>query len=245
MGSEIVQPRITAQLLNATLPIANAEQRILLVGQMTAAGEANDGQLYTASEIGNSGREDDLFGPSSMLAEMVRATKRVSTSLRVDALPLDDASGTNAAVTTLITSVGGTALFPDTWTVFCGSEQNNSYDIAISVGDTPTEVAAAIVAAVSADTTSPFTAGNAAGTITFTSVHDGTVGNTVPIGVRRGAYGWDEIDMYAATMTLSVPGATDPTLTGILDVIDNIRYQAIVWPYPTDDEAEDELEGAE
>ena len=88
-------------------------------------------------------------------------------------------------------------------------------------------IADAIVAAVTADTKSPFSAGNTAGAVTLTASNDGTLANQLGVEV---------VITSAAGITLSVDvtettaGATDPTLTAVLDVATD-RYHLVNWPY--------------
>ena len=77
---------------------------------------------------------------------------------------------------------------------------------------------------LTADGDAPFTAANAAGVVTFTAENDGTLADDWGIKVE-GA-----IDSVTIAITAWTGGATDPTLTTVLDVIANIRYQTIIWP---------------
>lgn len=222
-GTQILQPDVSITLANADRSVSNTDQKVLLVGQMLAAGSASDGVLV--SNISSSGApENALFGEASMLAAIVRAFKADNPIVQVDAIPLDDAVGTPREVTITIV---GTATEAGTLVVVAGSVKLHSYDIAVADTNTETIIAAAIVTAVNADTKCPFTAANVAGIVTLTADNDGTIANTLGIetsGTIAGITG-----MAVAETT---PGATDPTLTGILDVATS-RYQAIVWPYGT------------
>lgn len=241
MGNTTIrQPLVTAQLLNAILPISNTAQRILLVGQKTAAGTAVEGELSTFTDIGDIGYENSLFGPSSMLAEMVRSVKRISPSLRMDAIPFDDASGTAAIYT--MTFVGDAADESDTWKIWAGSSEQHSVDVTLTVGDTVAAVIAAIEAAVNADTEAPVqVSSTTADTVVLTAENKGTVGSRLPIGIATTNFNFAEMGL-TAVITLTTPGATDPTTTSIFDAVDGLRYQGCVWPYPDDGEAEDEFE---
>ena len=220
-GTQVIQPDISITLTNADLAVSNLKQKILLVGQKLAGGSAPSGVVV--ENISSSGApEKALFGQSAMLAAMLREFKKENKIVRVDGLPLDDAVGTARAVTITIV---GTATEAGTLVVVAGSEKNHRFEIAVADGDTATAIAANIVTAVEADLNCPFSAANVAGVVTLTADNDGTVANDLGVeasGTIAGVTGFAVVE--------TVPGATDPTLTGILDVVTE-RYQAIVWPY--------------
>jgi len=223
MTTIIKQPKTTVNIVNASTTVGNTAQKILFVGQITSAATVADGAL--TESIPNDGSEDTLFGPDSMLAMMVRANKRRNQQVQVDAIGLDDASGTPATGTV---AVSGTATEAGTLTVITGSERNHKFSVAVSNGDTATVVGASIDTVVNADLTVPVTSSNSTGTVTMTAIHDGKFGNSIPLEVIGSVAG------ITTTVTTMASGATDPTLTGVLDVIGNRRYQAIVWGWPED-----------
>jgi phage tail sheath gpL-like len=221
MPTVIQQPSVTFALANADQEVQNTVQRLLLVGQMTAAGSATDGSLV--ENIGSTAApENALFGIDSQLAEIVRSVKRVAPQVRVDAIPLDDAGGATSRVMTLTITDSPTE--DGSFTVTAGSEVQNKYTISVSSGDTVTAVASGVAVAVNADTKSPFDAGNSAGVVTLTAVNGGEVANDLGVEMASSLGG------LAATLSETTPGATDPTLTDILDVATD-RYQGVVWPY--------------
>jgi len=64
--------------------------------------------------------------------------------------------------------------------------------------------------------------------VAITAANAGTYGNSIPLEIRG------EIAGISTTVTGMSGGATDPVLTSVFDVIGDRRYQAIVWPYPSD-----------
>ena len=229
MGNEIIQPSVSLSLVSASLSVSNAEQKILVVGQMGAAGTATDAALVP--NIGNSGEENALFQRDSHLAEMIRSIKRVAPQVQVDAIALDDPGGTAAAYT--ITLTGG-ASESGTIALVAGSEKNHKTSAIITSGETITASAVKIAAAINADLDAPFTAVAAIGVITLTAVNDGTVGNSMPVGaVPSGAFAGTIAGLTVA-VAQSVTGSGDPTDLGtsaIFDVVGNTRYQGVVCPY--------------
>lgn len=223
-GSQVRFPSVSVSVVNAGATVQNTAQKVLLVGQMTAAGSATDGALV--QNISSSGApENALFGEDSQLAAMIRAFKAVNPVGALDAIALDDDGSGVPRV--LDFTIGGSPTAAGSVRVVTGSDVNHSFTVAVASTDTPTDIAAAIVAAVNADAKVPFTAGNVAGAVTLTAVNDGTVANT--LGTRVDVSGAPGVSISVA-LTETTPGSVDPTLTGILDVATD-RYQGIVWPF--------------
>jgi phage tail sheath gpL-like len=224
MTTTILQPKVNVQIVNANVAVENTAQKILFIGQKTSAGSAVAGALNES--IANDGSEDSLFGRDSMLATLIRANKVRNQQVQVDAIALDDNGSTFA--TKIITLTSGPTTEAGSLTVIVGSERNHKFDIAISLGDTITEIALAIETAVNLDLDLPFTALAAAGVVTFTAINSGTYGNSLPLEIRGTVAG------VSSAVTVGITGATDPVLTTVFDVIGEKRYQAVVWPYPND-----------
>lgn len=221
-GSQVNQPDVSITLANADREVSNVAQKVLLVGQMLAAGTASDGVLET--NIASTGNpENALFGRSSMLAAMVRAFKLINPLVQVDALPLDDAAGTPRVV--FVTFVG-TSTEAGTLTINAGSETLHSIDVAIPISTAAAAIPALCVTAINLDLDCPFTAADeTGGVLSLTADNDGVVANDLGVETSGTIAG-----ITGMAVTEDTAGATDPTLTGILDVATD-RYQAVVWPY--------------
>lgn len=222
MGSQVVSnPEITFNIIPGQEEISNQPQKVLFIGQKTSAGSAASGDLD--QNIANGGAEDGLYGPDSMLAGMVRAYKRLNQVTRIDGISLDDNGSGVAATGTIV--VTGPATEDGTLVVTIGSDKNHKFTVAVSDTDSATVIGDAIEAAINADANVPVTAANVAGTITMTAVNDGTVGNGITIKIEGTIAG------VTHSVTAMASGATDPVLTGVLDVIGDERYQTIVAPF--------------
>jgi phage tail sheath gpL-like len=216
----IKRPKVTLSIIPATQLAGVVEQKVLIVGQMLAAGTAVAGDLI--QDLGNDGSEDTLFGRRSHMAGMVRAFKRENEVSQLDVIPLDDDGA--AVKGTAVAAVTGTATEDGSIFVTVGSETDHRYEVDISDGDTATDVGDAIVAAFANDLDAPFTQANVTGTVTFTAENGGTLCNDWSIKIEGAVAG------ISIALTGWTGGATDPTLTTVLDVIANIRYQTILWP---------------
>lgn len=223
-------PRVTLNMVQRDQIVSVEDQRVLIVGQKLAAGSANAGLVAdiprTAAEI------NALFGARSHLALMVRAFRKVNPWTKLDCIALDDASGTNATAKIVL---DGTATEAKTIYVDVVSSRNHSYEIDVEVDDDEVAVTAKVLAAVALDTQCPFTVAKSTtsatdDTFTFTSTHDGTISNSWLLRVRDAYNRPAAVAGLTFTLTGWASGATDPTLTSILDPVENIRYQTIVWP---------------
>lgn len=222
MGGEVVSnPEVTLNIIPGQEEISGKPQKVLFVGQKTSAGSATSGELN--QNIGNDGSEDGLYGPDAMLAGMIRAYKRLNQVTRIDGISLDDNGGGVAATGTVV--VAGTASEDGTLTVTIGSDKNHKFTIAVADTDTATVIGDAIEAAINADTKVPVTAANVTGTVTMTAVNAGTVANSITLKIEGAVAG------VTHSVTAMSSGATDPVLTGVLDVIGDERYQTIVAPF--------------
>ena len=214
----ISNPLVTLNILPANQEVGNVSQNVLIVGQGLAAGS------YTSGDLQQNVAEADissLFGAKSHIAQMLRAFKAINKVTAVDAIALDDAAGTEATGTY---AIAGTATEAGTLVFNIGSGTNRSYSIDVASGDAHTDVSAALEAAITADTTAPFSGSDTSGTVTITAENKGTIGNDYTLELTGSVAG------ITVTVTGMASGATDPTLTGLFDVIGTKRYQTIVYP---------------
>jgi len=218
----ILKPKQQWSIIPASLLAGVAGQNVLIVGQMLPAGTATADALLT--ELTNDTSVNNaLFGRTSHIAGMVRNFKRENGISRLDAIPLADDGGATQGTAVIAFVGGGGAGEAGTLTVAIGSENDHQYEIDVEDADTITEIGDKLVALTDADLDAPFTGVNAAGTVTYTAENGGTLCNDWDIRVSGSVSG------ITITLTGWTGGATDPSLTGILDVIGNIRYQTIIW----------------
>ena len=216
----ISRPSVTFNIIPASQLATVTAQKALIVGQMLGTGTATDGELI--QDHPDDGSEDTLFGARSHVAGMVRAFKRENKISQLDIIPLDDAGGATQGTATVVFT--GPSTEAGEVNIIVGSENDHNYEVSIASGDSATDIGDALEALITADTDAPFTAVNAAGTVTITAANGGTLCNDWGLKTTGTVAG------VTTTLTGWAGGATDPTLTSVLDVIGNIRYQTIVWP---------------
>ncbi len=122
------------------------------------------------------------------------------------AAPNAEAGGAVAGTATL--TFAGTATASGQWTV---KIDGRVYTGGIANGDTPTTSAAAVVAAISADSRSPVTAGNVAGVVTFTRKSKGVRGNDGSVYLTKGS----TAETVATGQTATIAGGTAMTGGGV------------------------------
>jgi phage tail sheath gpL-like len=136
--------------------------------------------------------------------------------LQLSAITLDDAGASVAAAGTA--TITGNATSVGVLSVNVGDQ---SVQVAVASGDTPTVQAAAIVAQVAKQPDLPVTAANAAGVITFTAKNKGTLGNGIRLSATNTATG------SAIAVVAMANGATDPTLATALAVVFSAGHNII------------------
>jgi len=217
----VSQPDVTVNIITANTVVANNAQKVLFVGQKVAAGTSTAGGLDVA--ISNDAAIwEGLYGKNSQLAGMLKAARKLNKATQFDAISLDDATGTPAAGEF---AISGTATAAGSLQFVVGSKLDYTFTIPVVVGATAANLGALLETAINANTDIPVTASDSTGTVTLTADNDGTIGNFIPLQFIGSVAG------ITCATTAFASGATDPTLTSVLDAIGDERYQTIVWPY--------------
>lgn len=224
MGSVTSNPQVNIQLLPAALVDAFADRRDLIVGQTGPAGTAVDGALNVDVHTLTTAQIKTLFGDDSFLTAQILAWLSSNGAFS----PLDviakDADGGAVAATGVITFGGGPATSDGSYLVTFVDEEQYQVEVTVTSGDTVTDIGDALVTAIGALTDPVFSVANVAGAVTATATDAGTIPNDYGIKVEGTVPG------VTVALTAWSGGATDPTLTGILDPIDGIRYTGVLWP---------------
>jgi len=216
----ISEPDVTLQIIGAAQDVPTADQKVLIVGQMLT-GSATAGQV--SRNVGDSNLEiNNLFGRRSHVAGVTRRFKVINKRTQLDVLPLADAGGAVDGTASVVFT--GTATAAGRIFVSAGSQNLHRYAVDITVGQTAAQVATAVEALFDADADAPFTAATSTATVTFTAENGGTLSNFWAMRVEGSVAG------ISYTLNGWSGGATDPTLTNVLDAIGTERYQTILWP---------------
>lgn len=198
---------------NAGVPPYSGTSRQLVIGHKTSSGTVPLGLL---TPLGGTD-PNILFGPGSTLADQAQFARRHDPVGEIYCLAIAEPGGGAADVRTV--TFTGPATAGGQYVRYIAGEQ---VSIPVSAGDSATQVATRFAAAVNAGYVRfdrrmyfPVVAMSAAGVVTLTSRHVGTVGNQVRI--ESGLNG-DEIDPAGLTTTVAnpTPGTGDVDLATAL-----------------------------
>jgi len=197
-------------------------RRILLLGQRLASGSVAAGILTRVTR-----KEDgvNFFGRGSMLAQMITAAIKVNPYTEMWALALDDLGAGTASTFTI--TVTGSPTEAGTPYLYVGGKR---LAIGITIGQTPTEIATAIAAAVNADLDLPVTATSAVGVVTLTARHKGA--ETAGIDVRWNYYSGETMPAgITAAIAAGVVGTGNPDVLTAIAAMSTGAYYSIVMPW--------------
>ncbi|HEX7853873.1 MAG TPA: phage tail sheath subtilisin-like domain-containing protein [Sphingobium sp.] len=199
-------PLFYAELDPSRANTASLIQRTLIIGQIlsTATMTPDVPIILTSTSDAKA-----AAGLGSVLAGMVDAYRRNDDTGEVWLLPLADPVGSAAATGTITftgpaTASGTLALYID-----------DLISIAVTSGQTATQIATAVAAAINADADLPVTASPAAGVVTLTAKNKGLVGNAIDVRVNYLGTANQEVLPAGVTATIVAmsSGSGSPVLT--------------------------------
>lgn len=147
--------------------------KTLMVGQQLAT--ATTAQK-TMQRITNGGHAGKLFGVGSHMHNMALVWFQNNKQTELYGMAFDD-GGADVAATGTITVVGTATEDEDIILYVAGKRLT----VPVLTADTATDMAGAMVTAITAETSLPVTATNVAGVVTVTARHKGVVGNQVSL----------------------------------------------------------------
>lgn len=226
-------PGVYAEVNNSAANTGAINQRTLIIGQMTSAGNAAPG---IAQILSGQGQAAAAFGANSMLALMAAQYRLSDIFGEVWCLPLEDAAGATAATGTIAfsgspTANGSLALYIAGTLVLT----------ALSAGQTAASIASAVLASINATPNLPVTAAVTTNTITLTAVNKGACGNEIDMRLNYRGNGGGEATPPGLTVaftgtssgsgTLLSGGAGSPLLTPALANLPTQPFDFIANPY--------------
>lgn len=227
MPTVIREPEVSIAIISSDSLVGNKPQKILAVGQKTAAGTAVAGSLVTNIQNDRS-VINGLFGANSQIAGIIRNARRYNTKTRIDAIAVDDNGSGVAAVGNF--TLAGTATEAGSLDFIVGSKRDYTFSVPVANGDTAAAIATAAAALINAASSElPVTmSAPGGGVLAATADNKGTVGNSIGLKVEGSVAG------IAVTVNAMSGGSTDPVLTSLFDAIADERYQTILFPWTTD-----------
>lgn len=176
----------------------------LLFGQKLSAGTATANQLV---RVTSAAQAKTLAGAGSMLAGMSEAAFAQDEFTETWMMPVaDNGSGVQATGTITVT---GPATAAGTISLYVAGRL---VEVAVASGDAQNDIAAAIEAAIDADTDLPCTASTSTNVVTVTARHKGTCGNEIDLRVNY-QDGQETPAGVGIAIVAMASGATNPSLT--------------------------------
>ena len=182
--------------------MVDINQRLLIIGQNLATGTQ---AAEVLTRVVSDREADEKFGRGSMLAEMIKSTRKVNQYTELWAVALDDDVSAVAATGTI--ALSGTITGAGTLSVLIGGVRVRT---AVAADDTADEVATNLAAAINAVDTLMVTAAAETATVTLTARNKGLLGNEIDIRVNY--YSDDKLPPgLVVTITAMADGATNLT----------------------------------
>lgn len=199
--SQIRVPLFYAEMDNSMANTATSIKQAVLIGFMADDAEAKENSPLLVSTVS---KAKEWFGRGSQLALEVEAYRdQDSTGIlyAVAQKPSESAAAATGTVT-----LAGTALKAGTVALYVGGEK---VAVDVALGDTAAQVAAAMVAAVSADKDLPVTAAKGESTedgdtvVNFTAKSKGAWGNEIRLATNLKGLAGGEADVSGLAVTIS------------------------------------------
>ena len=196
--------------------------KALLIGQKTSSGTAT---ALTPENITSKEQAAELFGSGSQLFHMAEGFFANNDIIELDAVALDDPGSSVAATGSF--AITGTATASGTLSTYIGGKKTS---VLVSSGDTASEVATALAAAISADTTLSVSASASTGTVTVTAKNKGLVGNQIDLRTN-----YAKEDKVPAGLSVSISamssGSGTPDLSLLWAAMGDTHYNIMVAPF--------------
>ena len=206
----------------SNMGLAEFPTRVLLMVQMLAAGTAAVGRTYRITRVADA---IGLFGQGSVGHHMVEAFLAANPTTEMHAIALADVGGGTQATRTV--TITGTPTVAGVAALYVAGRRVTAN---VTTASTPTTVAAALVAAITANPDMPVTAANSAGVITLTARHRGEVGNE--IDARMNLRIDDNTPAgLAFAIANGTAGATNPDIATAISAVAAEWFTDIVVPW--------------
>jgi phage tail sheath gpL-like len=210
ISSNLRIPLVFGEVSNEKAGYFVQNSRAILIGQSVTAITEQPVLIQSVDQA------KSLFGTGSMLARMVDYFRRNNDFSELWVLPLNDVSGGTAATRTI--TYTGSATGSGSISLYIAGDL---VKVPVVSGDSPTSIASATAAAITAAKDVPFTATSALGVVTLTAKNKGTIGNSIPVILNFRGKLANEVTPDGVTVVISSAsgGATDPTISSKLSLL--------------------------
>lgn len=172
-------PKVNATILSKSTVTGDFTD--VIIGMLDES-ENGAGKISTSVQNLTETELDALFGENTFIRDEVRRWLNANgkySKLDVIAHSIPASAYPDNATSELVLS--GTATEDGTLTLKVYDAETYTIDIAVSTDDTETDIGDAIDTAMALKTDLPVSSANVAGTVTFTALDSGTIGNNYPI----------------------------------------------------------------
>lgn len=226
-NQRVPQTYIEINSANASTDVSE-NQRIMIIGQKKSGGDI---AALTPTLITSYNQAVAGFGAASMLANMFKVLFDNNPNTEKWAIALDDVSGGTQAAGTLTVTV--TTVLAGTISLYMGGVL---VAVSVAAGDTAAAIAAALIAAINANTEIPVTAvvdGTDNFKVNLTFDHKGLVGNKYDIRLNYAGSSAGEVLPSGVSIAIVqlTGGATDPDLDDAYAVMPDQIFHYIGIPY--------------
>ncbi len=223
--SNLRVPLFYAEVDNSRANSGAQTQRTLIIGQITASGNAVVNVPVLGQGVSDAKAKGGL---GSMLALMTAAYKASDDFGEIWLLPLADAPGSAAATGSI--AVSGTPTATGVVSLYVAGQL---LSLTATTGETATDIATGLAALVNSTPDLPVTAAAAGATVTLTAKNKGFGGNEIDLRLNyRGTAGGERTpEGLVLTITAMASGATNPPLAAALANLGDEPFDFIVSPY--------------
>jgi phage tail sheath gpL-like len=218
-------PLFYAELDNSQANTAQALQRTLIIGQVTAGGNAVLNVPLMSQGVPDAAL---VGGLGSVLHLMTQAYRRNDPDGEVWYLPLADDPAAIAATGTVTITAPATAT--GTLYLYIGGVRIAQ---AILPTQTTAQIATALVTSINATPALPVLASVNAAVVTLTAINKGPTGNEIDLRLNyQGSRGGEVLPVgLALTVAPMTGGATAPSMAGAFANLGNMMFDFIICPY--------------
>ena len=218
-------PLFYAEVDNSRANTANSNQRALIIGNILSTGVAVANTPIISQGVADAKTQG---GQGSILAQMVDTYRKNDTFGELWLLPLADDGSAVAATGTITYSAANTAV--GVHSLYIGGML---VSVTLATGQTVTQIATAVAAAINAIGDLPVTATSSVGAVTLTAKNKGLTGNDIDIRVNYRGVPGGEVTPTGLTYTIvaMASGAVNPSLTTGLANLQSQAFDFICMPY--------------
>jgi phage tail sheath gpL-like len=218
-------PLFYAEIDNSHANTATANQRALIIGQMTSAGIATPNVPILCQGVSDAATQ---CGAGSMVERMMDFYRKNDSFGEVWLLPLSDDPAALAATGTIAITAAPTS--PGTVSLYIAGDK---LSLAVLPTQTAAQIATALAAAINAVPNTPVSAAAVTTTVTLTAINKGPGGNEIDLRLNYGgSLAGESMPVgMAITITQMTGGATAPVLTTALANLTDMPFDFIAFPY--------------